>query len=224
MTPPPVGHHLRVSRTARYFTQGEIEGAGEIWFVLHGYGMLASTFLRWFEPVAAPGRLLVAPEALSRSYFEENGVRRVGASWMTKEDREAEIEDYLEYLDRLSDRFRLAVAGEPRVEVHGFSQGAATGARWVGLGRARVDRLVLWGQGVPPDLPLDRCAGRLNRAGLTVVAGTRDRQLSSEELDREQARLAAAGLQAAVYRFEGGHRVDAETLRMLARGGEGRPA
>src|SRR5207247_332415 len=80
----PVAHHLVVPRTARFLTHGEIEGAAEIWFLLHGYGMLAASFLQWFEPAVHPGRLLVAPEALSRAYFEEKGTRRVGASWMTK--------------------------------------------------------------------------------------------------------------------------------------------
>ncbi|MGQ0702552.1 MAG: alpha/beta hydrolase [Gemmatimonadales bacterium] len=222
MIPPPVAHHLRVSRTARYFTQGEFEGAAEIWFVLHGYSMLAASFLQWFEPAVAPGRLLVAPEGLSRAYFEEKGGRRVGASWMTKDDRDTEIDDYVEYLDRVADRIRFGVAGEPRIEVHGFSQGAATACRWAALGTTRADRLVLWGQGVPPDLPLDRYGQRLTRAGLTIALGTRDRYLGAEDVDRELARLAAAGLEPQVHRFEGGHRVEPAALRALIQ--EGKPA
>jgi len=222
VTHPPVEHHLQVHRTARYLTLGEVEGASEIWFVLHGYGMLAASFLQWFEPVAEPGRLLVAPEALSRSYFDEKGARRVGASWMTKEDRDAEIEDYVRYLDRLAAQIRLGVLGDPRIEVHGFSQGAATACRWAAFGTVRVDRLVLWSNGVPPDLPLDRYGKRLSRAGLTIAIGTRDRYVTKEAVDREQARLAAAGIHPAVHRFEGGHRVDAETLRALVR--EEKPA
>ena len=215
MSGPPVAHHLKVARTARYFTQGEIEGASEVWFVLHGYSMLATSFLQWFAPVAVPGRLLVAPEGLSRSYFEEKGGRRVGASWMTKEDREAEIEDYLQYLDRLAERIRLSVAGEPRLEVHGFSQGAATACRWLSYGTARSDRLVVWGSRLPPDLPLDRFGDRLIRAGLTICIGSRDKYISPTDLDEELARLAAAGLHPPVYRFDGGHRVDAGVLRTL---------
>jgi predicted esterase len=212
---PPVAHHLRVSRTARYYTQGEVEGAQEVWFVLHGYSMLAASFLQWFAPVVEPGRLLVAPEGLSRSYFEERGVRRVGASWMTREDREAEIEDYLNYLDRLAERVRLSVPGEPRIEVHGFSQGAAAASRWVAFGRIRPDRLVLWGERVPPDLPLDRHGERLARAGLTIVAGTRDRHVSDGDLEAERIRLAAQGIGPIIHRFDGGHRVDAGVLRSL---------
>jgi len=216
MTPTPVSHHLLVPRTARYLTLGEIEGASEVWFLLHGYSQLAARFLQEFVPVARPGRLLVAPEALSRAYFEEKGARRVGASWMTKEDRDAEIEDYVRYLDVLEEQIRLGVGAEARVVVHAFSQGTATACRWVAFGRVRVGRLVLWSGQVPPDLPLDRYGPALTRAGLTIAIGTRDQFIPEAEIDREQARLAAAGLLPTVHRFDGGHRIDAALLRTLA--------
>lgn len=212
----PIEHHLKVPRTARYLTWGEIESADEVWFVLHGYSMLASVFLKWFEPAARPGRLLVAPEALSRAYFEEGGGRRVGASWMTKEDREVEIEDYVRYLDLLADQVLAAVPGSPRVQIHSFSQGTATACRWVSFGRIRAERLVLWSGGVPPDLPLDRYGPVLTRSGLTLAIGTRDKYLTTADIDREQARLAAAGLTPVVHRFEGGHRVDSTMLRTFS--------
>ena len=211
----PVEHHIQVPRTARYLTQGEIEGAEEVWFVLHGYSMLAASFLGWFEAAVRSGRVLVAPEGLSRAYFEHDGVRRVGASWMTKEDRDAEIEDYVRYLDLLADRVLAGLSGGRRIQVHGFSQGTATACRWVAFGRHRVDRLVLWGGGVPPDLPLVRHRAALTRAGLTIAIGTRDRQIDGGDIDAQMVRLAAAGITPAVHRFDGGHRVDGATLRAL---------
>jgi predicted esterase len=211
----PVSHHITVPRTARYITQGEIESASEVWFLLHGYSMLAASFLRWFESALRPGRLLVAPEALSRAYHEEKGIRRVGASWMTKEDRDAEIEDYVRYLDLMAARVLAGVPGEPRIEIHGFSQGTATACRWVAFGNPRPSRLMLWSGLLPPDLPLDRYGPVLNRAGLELAFGSRDTYIHSADVDREQARLAAAGLTPRIHRFEGGHRVDRATLMSL---------
>jgi predicted esterase len=211
----PVSHHITVPRTARYITQGEIESASEVWFLLHGYSMLAASFLRWFEPALRPGRLLVAPEALSRAYHEEKGIRRVGASWMTKEDRDAEIEDYVRYLDLMAARVLAGVPGEPRIEIHGFSQGTATACRWVAFGNPLPSRLMLWSGLLPPDLPLDRYGPVLNRAGLELAFGSRDTYIHSADVDREQARLAAAGLTPRIHRFEGGHRVDRATLMSL---------
>jgi predicted esterase len=216
----PVSHHITVPRTARYITQGEIESAEEVWFVLHGYSMLAASFLRWFEPALRPGRLLVAPEALSRAYFEDKGIRRVGASWMTKEDRDADIEDYVRYLDLMAARVLAGVPGKPRIEVHGFSQGTATACRWVAFGNHPASRLMLWSGLVPPDLPLDRYGPVLDRAGLEMAFGSRDHFIPPADVDREQARLAAAGLTPHIHRFEGGHRVDRATLESLTKEAE----
>jgi predicted esterase len=211
----PVAHHLTVPRTARYLTLGEVEGAEEIWFVLHGYSMLASGFLTWFEAAARPGRLLVAPEALSRAYFVEKGLRRVGASWMTKEDRDAEIEDYVRYLDLLGDRLLSGVSERPRIEVHGFSQGTATACRWVAYGRHRVDRLALWAGGAPPDLDFSRFRSSLGTAPLVLLAGRRDRILDQAKLDAEAARLREHGVPFELRYFDAGHRVSTDALREL---------
>jgi predicted esterase len=134
---------------------------------------------------------------------------------MTKEERESEIEDYVRYLDLVADRVLAGVPGSPRIEVHGFSQGAATACRWVAFGRHPVDRLLLWGGGVPPDMPLDRYGAALRRAGLELAIGTRDQYISTADIDAEQARLAAGGLTPQLHRFDGGHRVDGATLRAL---------
>src|SRR6266498_2098347 len=134
-------HHIGVTRTARYYTLGEISrGAGEVWFVCHGYGQLAARFLEKFRALDDGRRYLVAPEGLSRFYLSESPAeRRVGASWMTREDRLTEIEDYLQYLDAVyADIFGWL--DRTRVTVHalGFSQGASTVSRWAAMGKARV--------------------------------------------------------------------------------------
>ncbi len=49
---------------------------------------------------------------------------------MTKEDRENEIADYVDFLDAV---FGEVVTPGARVTVLGFSQGVATAARWLAL-------------------------------------------------------------------------------------------
>src|ERR671913_1620 len=94
-------HALVVPRTARYYTLGPTHGfPRELWIVCHGYGQLASRFVSQFAALDDGTRLIVAPEALSRFYLDPIPKRRneasprVGASWMTREDRESEIADY----------------------------------------------------------------------------------------------------------------------------------
>ncbi len=204
-----------MSRTARYAILGDFGPATrELWLVLHGYGMLAARFLEWFRPAAAPGRVIVAPEGLSRFYLEEH--KRVGASWMTREDRDAEIDDYVHYLDDLVEHLLKLVPADVRIHVHGFSQGTATASRWVIQGRPEVERLVLWGGDVATDINLREHAEKLHRAGLTLVCGTTDAFVSPNIFAAEVARLRAAALAPRVERFEGGHLVDGEVLRRLA--------
>lgn len=205
-------HRIVVARNARYYTLGDRAGAEEIWFVLHGYSQLAAGFLKWFEPAARPGRLIVAPEALSRSYFDEKEARRVGASWMTKEDRESEIEDYVRYLDGVADEVIGTFPPMPRVEVHGFSQGAATASRWVAYGHQVVSRLTLWGGTVPPDLDLERLRSSLRNGSIIMAIGDRDQFLTTPSVRNEQARLSGVGVPAVVRNFAGGHVVDRSTL------------
>ncbi len=96
--------HIQVQRTARYFQIGEASPKIQrIWYVLHGYGQLASFFAKHFEKIADEKTLVIAPEALSRFYSDGTG-GRVGATWMTKEDRLNQIDDYIFYLDALHQR------------------------------------------------------------------------------------------------------------------------
>jgi predicted esterase len=212
-----VEHHLEVVRTARYWTLGPPE-ADDVWVVLHGYNQLARRFLRRFVPIDDGARYVVAPEALSRFYVAAEQGRHgaesvVGGTWMTREDRHNEIRDYVAYLDRLHDA--LDVGGR-RLTVLGFSQGVATATRWVVQGAARPERLVLWGDFTPPDLDLERARAALADVDLVMVRGSDDRALGSRLAEEERTRLAGAGIAYRSLVYEGGHDIDAETLRGLA--------
>ncbi len=80
-------------RTAHYYsTQIGPNEPENVWILFHGYGQSASYFLMNFKDFEPENSLLIAPEGLSKFYLK--GVDgRVGASWMTKENREAEIQD-----------------------------------------------------------------------------------------------------------------------------------
>ncbi len=215
-------HHLTVPRTARYFVLGETDGAiRDVWLACHGYAQLAGEFLRSFESVGERDRLVVAPEGLSRFYLE-GGVHgpesKVGATWMTREDRLVEIEDYIRYLDALYDRiFERVDRAAAALTVLGYSQGAATAARWVVGGRARVERLILWGGLLPPDLDLGAARERLARLSLVLVAGRRDRFLDERRLGDQVAALERHGLAPTVIRYPGGHPLSASVLTDLGR-------
>jgi len=211
-------HTLAVRRTARFHTLGPPDAA-EVWIACHGYAQLARFFLRAFEPINDGSRLIVAPEALNRYYFETApGVHaadaRVAATWMTREDRDNEIADYIAYLDTLADHVMPSRATPRRVVAFGFSQGAATVSRWVARGRARVDHVVLWGSALPPEL--EPATGLLRGARLVIALGDADPQVSAGAVEQQRRRLDQGGMEYRMVRYHGGHRIEAPALTDLA--------
>jgi predicted esterase len=205
---------LKTPRSASYHTLGDAARASEVWFLLHGYGQSAADFLAGCAELLAPRRLLVAPEALSRFYLR-GGTGPVGASWMTREEREHEIADTLAWLDLVATD--LADPARPRAHaVVGFSQGAAAACRWAALGRTRLDRLVLWGGGVPPDLDLARAGERLRAMRVHLVRGLSDEAWSEQRLLDDCRRLAEHGVAHDSHPFDGGHELRGLVLRHLA--------
>ncbi|HYL54387.1 MAG TPA: hypothetical protein VEU73_02295 [Gemmatimonadales bacterium] len=214
-------HRITTQRSARYYTLG-LAGAAtrEVWFACHGYAQLAGRFLEKLRVLDDGHRHLVAPEGLSRFYLSESPAeRRVGACWMTREDRLAEIDDYVHYLDAVYAAV-FARVDRAAVTVHalGYSQGAATVSRWAGTGTARVDRVVLWGGELPPDLDLSKgtAAGRLRAGRLTFVYGRSDEFITTKIVESTKRRLREHDIPYREMPFDGGHELNARVLTELA--------
>lgn len=212
-----------VSRTARFVVLGESDApARELWVALHGYGQLAADFARALVPVAGDGRVVVVPEALSRFYLQPPArggthlTAGVGATWMTREDREAEITDQQTYLDALLAHARAELAPDARVlRVIGFSQGVATMARWLARSGAAPDHVIAWAGSWPEDVEPRAAVRTDGTTRLTHVVGTRDAILQPEWIERTTSRLAAAPARFERLTFDGGHRLDRATLVSL---------
>ncbi len=212
-------------RTARYAVLGaEPSQAARIWFALHGYGMLAMRFAQPFRDVIPDDTCVIAPEGLSRFYLElpraDGGhTQRIGATWLTRESRETEIDDALRWLNLLHDEVvaesTAAQSRAPLVGVLGFSQGVATAMRWIASGHVAPRQFVAWAGGLAHDVDRDAFTAKM-RAGETVfVAGTLDPYISDE------ARAATAGIASALLvphrllTFEGAHQLHAPLLQSL---------
>lgn len=212
--------HLVVRKTARYSVLGEMDAnTTDIWIVCHGFGQLAGEFIKEFEVIARHGRAIVAPEGLSRFYKSQGTVHTpatpVGATWMTSEDRQNEIADYIAYLDDLLAAARGVVSPRACFTALGFSQGAATVSRWVAASRPSLARLVLWGGLIPPEF-VEANVGGLASQPIQFVMGESDRYFNPDLVRSEIGRIEALGLKADVHRFEGGHVIDSRTLQSIA--------
>ncbi len=222
--------HIRITRTARYYTLGSpAPPLPEVWLVCHGYRQLARRFLPRFAGLDDGTRLIVAPEGLSRFYLHDPAGRRhgkeipVGATWMTREDRENEIADYIGLLDAVLDAVldgtTSALGEQPvRLTVFGFSQGAQTVCRWVAAGEADIERVILWGGYLPDDFDLQRGPDRLRSAEFILVRGLDDQFISEEAHASQEARLHELGIPFETLTHAGGHELDTALLLKIADG------
>lgn len=210
-------HHLLVQKTARYHMLGELDGTTKrIWFVLHGYGQLSEFFVKHFTEIADEETVVIAPEALSRFYL--NGEwGRVGATWMTKEDRLSEIDDYVDYLDRLLE-FALsrAEAEDIEITVLGFSQGVATAWRWMRKGKVRPANFVLWAGSIPDEVQFE-WVERFKRMRFCAVLGTQDQYITPEKAVAYKEKLTSIHPGVESFTFEGDHRMDKPTLAAVVK-------
>jgi predicted esterase len=215
--------HLTVSRSARYAIMGSLEEElTDVWIVCHGHGQLARRFLNRFLPIERADRLFVAPEALSRYYLEPPKAgphppdTPVGASWMTSEDREFEIADYVGYLDQLHDEiFSVVDRAKVRLWVLGFSQGTATAARWIARGQVQPDRVIFVAGLLPPELDTESAARLVRRSPLTIVVGRQDNFATPERIAEQELRLKSLGIPYTTIRFDGGHEITPDVLMRL---------
>ena len=209
-------HYLEVSKTARYAVLGELSThTRHVWFVCHGYGQLAAPFIEYFHPLDDGYNYIVAPEALAR-FYTKRMEGRVGATWMTKEDRQTDITDYVRYLDQLyGEVFSRIPRSQVKVHVLGFSQGAATVSRWIAEGTVELDTWVLWGGLFPHDLNFAVNPEKLKGASTFLVYGDEDPFRDEEKLKERHQLVAEAGLHYQQVEFRGGHEIPEAALRSL---------
>lgn len=204
--------HIQTRLTARYYTLGTLQAkTPAIWLVCHGYGQLASFFIRHFQPLAEAGHFVIAPEGLSRFYLEGFS-GRVGATWMTREDRQTDIDNYIHYLSGV---YATAVKEFPDkpLRLLGFSQGVATISRWAMLSDIPFEELVLWAGVFPPDLPLQLSADRLQGRKVSVVYGTNDPFLDQKKIEAQLQLLKEISVDPSLIQFKGKHEISPTVLK-----------
>ncbi len=208
--------NITIPKTARYFVLGEVsEKIEEIWFVCHGYGQLANYFIKKFEVLNNGKNLIVAPEALHRFYWKDfNG--RVGASWMTKEDRKEEITDYINYLDVVyTDVLSQFKNKKVKINVFGFSQATATVCRWVANKKPDINNLILWAGFFPHDLNFESDKDFFNKIKPHLLIGTEDEFFNLEAIEKHKKMLMEKDFNFEFTHFNGKHEIPEKILMEL---------
>jgi predicted esterase len=206
-------HQLTIQKTANYVTIGEInEQTENVWFVIHGYGQLAEYFIKKFKVLDDGKTVIIAPEALSKFYLKEFS-GRIGATWMTKYERDSEIMDYVNYLNQLYDTVLKGIdVNKLKINILGFSQGTATVARWCMNETIKYDRLILWagyfGNGIQDVIDPLKVADK----EVILCYGKEDEFLVRLDIQEYENDIKKAIPHVQIHTFEGGHTIDEELL------------
>jgi predicted esterase len=207
---------FKTSKTTRYYFLGNLNNQiGKIWFVFHGYGQLAKEFIKDFEIIANNQTLIIAPEAMNK-FYTQGFTGKIGATWMTKEDRENEIEDYVNMIDQvykqISDKIDLT---QIQINVLGFSQGGHTAVRWLNKKNIHIKNLCLWGSGFPRDIDYQGNLNYWNKVKVKLIIGESDRFITKEKLNEEVSFLQSQNVNYDLIAYEGDHLINEYILSKI---------
>lgn len=206
-------HSIKIEKTAYYYSIGELNNeTNEIWIACHGYGQLAKYFITKFECLEKQNRFIIAPEGLNKFYI--NGYSgRVGANWMTKEQRVDEIDDYCLYLEQLTDLITKQAHQKCKIKIIGFSQGTATVSRWILKTKFKIETLILWGGRIAFDFNFSLYKEKHSETRNYVVFGTKDEFYSQEDIQTYRKEL--NDFKTEWISYSGGHAIDTKTLKLF---------
>ncbi|MTI21029.1 alpha/beta hydrolase [Fulvivirga sp. RKSG066] len=208
-------HYTIFEHKARFFQLGDFNAQTKnLIFVLHGYGQQAKYFIQKFKGIDDGNNCIVAPEGLSRFYLEGFS-GRVGATWMTKEDRLTDIDNYINYLDAVYETFQDQLNGLVKVSIIGFSQGAATASRWLANTHAHVNQLILWAGIFPPDLDYDLIGNKFKSIDIKYVYGLQDPFLNDNRIEEMRKISSHLMVEPQTITFKGEHNIDTEVLKEI---------
>jgi len=209
-------HHITVTRTARFYTLGGLnQSTKDVWIVLHGHRQLAGKFVLQFKELADEGSFIIAPEGLMRSYMKGDS-GDTGAIWMTKEDRDSDIKDYVNYLDKLFDEIVKPAKEKYNLNVNGlgFSQGAATLSRWLALGKSKINKAVFWCGYLAHDIDYSK-AENLRSADIKLVFADNDPYYDKDFYHTQGKLLSDAGIEFETTIFSGGHEISPKLVELF---------
>jgi predicted esterase len=176
----------------------------------HGYGEPPERTLRALAQIRPLPLARWAPRG-PHHFYDRRG--RVVASWMTRFDREAQIEQQVESARALFQAMTKR-HGELPVFLLGFSQGVATAWRATVLSGQPVAHVFQLAGDMPPEVAA-KLRGHRPR-GVTMIIGRDDTVVDFATMVRDEDRLRDAGWEPELHEVDGGHDYLPAALELVA--------
>ncbi|RKR12917.1 putative esterase [Maribacter vaceletii] len=186
-----------------------------IWIVLHGIGYLSRYFIKHFDSLPPEENYIIAPQAPSK-YYLNNKYRRVGTSWLTKENTTLETQNVLNYLNKVYQQENIT--DQHKVIILGYSQGVSIASRWVCYSKIQCNHLVLYGGIIPKELTKEKFSNLINnKTKITFFIGDKDEYITEAKrvLEEKRIQLLLDG-KANIIVYDGEHAIKKEIIESLA--------
>jgi predicted esterase len=203
---------LKIESTANFYILGEPSpNVKQLWIVCHGYAQNADDFIKDFKDLDDGTRLIVAPEGLN-NFYRKGFQGDVVSLWMTKRNRDTQIEDYCNYLQKLYETYVPLLSKDVRIVLLGFSQGAATVSRWILEKMPHFHDLLLWAGLPPEDLDYRSKKEYLANKNLFLIYGSTDSFLTESHIVLVNEIEEKSQIDFEEQIFEGGHEIPTQVL------------
>ncbi|WP_040555790.1 alpha/beta hydrolase [Psychroflexus gondwanensis] len=211
-----MSHQNQVSyqTTNTYSTLNKLTNKTQnIWIACHGIGFLSKYFISYFEDLNPEENYIIAPQAPSK-YYQTKAYKYIGASWLTKENRELDTENILNYLDALLTKESLPT--DKNIILMGFSQGVSVVTRWMAQRHITCDHLVLHSGSIPDEFDAQDF-NYLPELKTSIIYGSKDGYLTEEKI-QTQLKIASTIFPnpAEILKFEGKHEMHKASLEKVA--------
>jgi predicted esterase len=203
-------HEILYTVTKTYSTLNTITAKTEnIWFVCHGLGYLSRYFIKNFHRLDKDKNYIIAPQAPSK-YYKDNSYKKVGASWLTKDNTPLEMNNILNYFNSIYDK-EIRPYHDKNLIVLGYSQGVSVAMRWLAKSNIACKHLIMHSGGIPVELQKEDFQDFSFTPHL--VYGKDDPYINKDRIIIEIEKATKLfGNTTNIQAFDGGHEVNQEIL------------
>ncbi|GAA4278861.1 alpha/beta hydrolase [Aquimarina mytili] len=183
-----------------------------VWLVFHGIGYLSRYFIRLFENMNKEENYFIAPQAPSK-YYKGEDYRRVGSSWLTKENTTAETENVLRYVDAIVENEKILK--QTNFIVLGYSQGVSIASRWIASRKIKCNAYIMISGGFPKELHKEDFDFLTHTTKITHIVGAEDPYFEIEKVEAEKERVKQILPQIQFKTHPGGHELNLESIKAI---------
>lgn len=208
-----VEKNITYSFTNTYSTLNELTPKTKyVWFVCHGLGYLSRYFIKYFSVLNSEEHYIIAPQASSKQYL--NGkFKHVGASWLTKENTQADMENVHANLNAIWEAEQIP--HDKKVIVMGFSQGVSVASRWLARKKNNCEVLVLYAGKMPREFKPEDFSQIKN---VKAFIGNNDKYINEDIITAEKEYLTSLFSNNIDFTvFDGTHEVKPEIINRITK-------